>query len=259
MPLVFLALAALIALAVLVVPSAVPHAGQLMTLRMLQQMALLFAVPPVALVGIRKLGLHMPGGCLGKAVAASTHPAAAMANFNLVAFLWYLPPVYEAAGRSGGLSAVMYASWLVGISGFWWVVIEPLRADRPQRDTIVKIGYLVVAGVPPTVPGILLALAPGPIYPSYPLIEDQQLAGLVMFGSAKAVLLLSLALLFGGLLRGPEGGDDWDRERERRAPGPAGLPPWVRRLQEPEPLPDEPPHRLPVRFSSTSARSHPGR
>src|SRR5260370_37701994 len=79
---------------------------------------------------------------------------------------------------------MLEAVFLMGAFLFWWPIVRP-----GGLTAIAKIGYLMVAGVPPTIPGITLALSHHLFYHGYPSIEDQQLAGLLLFGTAKFALI----------------------------------------------------------------------
>src|SRR5260370_34874809 len=75
---------------------------------------------------------------------------------------------------------MLQAVFLMGAFLFWWPIVRP-----GGLTAIAKIGYLMVAGVPPTIPGITLALSHHLFYQAYHSLEDQQLAGLLLFGPAK--------------------------------------------------------------------------
>lgn len=204
-----------------------------MTLHMLRDVTLLFVAPLPALFALRAQRWSAPRGILGRLLAMVTYPAAAMLEFNLAVGLWHLPPVYELTTRVPGWAALMYASFLLAGVCFWWVIVEPLRRAARLPDPVSKIGYLVVAGVPPTVPGILLALSSSPLYPYLATVDDQQAAGLLLFGAAKLVLLLSMGILFVRLFRSDGEEGDWGSEGTHVPPGPNGIPAWVLSLQDP--------------------------
>jgi putative membrane protein len=204
-----------------------------MALHMLQDVILLFIAPLPALFALRAQEWRAPGGIPGRLLAVATHPAASMLHFNLAVGWWHLPPVYQVTIGAPGWAALMYASFFLAGTCFWWVIVEPLRRAARLPDPVSKIGYLVVAGVPPTVPGILLALSNSPLYPYLATVDDQQIAGLLLFGAAKLVLLLSMGILFVRLFRSDGDEGDWGSEGTHVPPGPNGIPAWVLSLQDP--------------------------
>jgi cytochrome c oxidase assembly factor CtaG len=220
----------------LLLPAAARSLGKPMTMQTAQHVVLLLVVPALLLLAMRAARWRSPRGGWRRPLRVVTHPVATLLHFNAAVVVWHLPVVYEQAMRLPSLHALMLAGLLLAGLCFWWPVVDPLHAAAPL-EPIAKLGYLVIAGVPPTVPGVLLALARAPLYPSFPALDDQQYSGLLLFGTAKFVLLTSMAVVFFHLFRGSAG--DEPREREETAltpPGPQGLPAWVRLLEQPDRL-----------------------
>lgn len=219
----------------LLLPAATHNLGKPLTMHTAQHVLLVLVVPALWLLAVRAARWRSPRGRWRRPLRLVTHPVATLLHFNAAVVVWHLPVVYEQAQRRPSLHALMLGALVLAGLCFWWPVIDPLHAVAPL-EPIGKLGYLVIAGVPPTVPGVLLALAHAPLYPSYPALDDQQYSGLLLFGTAKFVLLTSMAVVFLHLFRG--GGGDEPREREEIAltpPGPQGLPAWVRLLEQPDP------------------------
>ena len=70
----------------------------------------------------------------------------------------------------------------------WWPVVSPLP-ELPQLSPPLKIGYLFLQSLVPTVPASFLTFASGPVYPVYSdlprlwglsVLDDQLIAGLLM-------------------------------------------------------------------------------
>jgi cytochrome c oxidase assembly factor CtaG len=118
-------------------------------------------------------------------------------------WVWHAPRLYESALRHPAVHALEHASFFVPALLFWW-----LLADRRSRRRLGFGGsliFLFTAGLQSTVLGALITVAQRPWYLAYydttrpwgltPL-EDQQLAGLVMWVPASFVYLAALVALF---------------------------------------------------------------
>jgi cytochrome c oxidase assembly factor CtaG/mono/diheme cytochrome c family protein len=120
---------------------------------------------------------------------------------------WHAPPLFDAAVSNEALHALEHASMLGSALLFWWVVVPSHRRRRLARGP--DVAYVGAAAVQGGALGALLTFAPTPLYPAYagslrfgltPL-EDQQLAGLIMWVPAFFVYLGAAAALFLGWLR----------------------------------------------------------
>lgn len=115
----------------------------------------------------------------------------------LVVWAWHVPGLYAAALSSDALYWAMQASLLGSAMLFWSAVrrAEPLAAAAALLATMVQMGLL----------GALLTFASAPLYAPHlastilwglgPL-EDQQLAGLIMWAPGAGVYLAAAAVLF---------------------------------------------------------------
>lgn len=131
--------------------------------------------------------------------------------YALTLWIWHLPSLYEAALRFEGVHALQHAAFLGASILFWWVLFDPIPRLRLNRG--LGVLYLFSTTLHATLLGVFMALAPSPWYPAYldrtqrfglmPL-EDQQLAGLVMWMPACAVYALVAAWLFFDWLEAPE-------------------------------------------------------
>jgi putative membrane protein len=86
---------------------------------------------------------------------------------------------------------------------FWSLVIEPPGRRRLNYGSTMVL--VVTAAVLSGLPGALIALAPRPLYPGHAegaaarglmLLQDQQLAGIVMWIPGRFVYLVAVAFIF---------------------------------------------------------------
>jgi putative membrane protein len=221
----------LLALAALLSPLSQLANGRL-SLRMLEEMLVLVVVIPLLAYGVSPL--------LSGRAASWMHPVAGLVALNLVLFGSQLPAVVNLSSNDLVFREAAQAILMVGAFLFWWPVVRP-----DGLTAIAKIGYLMVAGVPPTIPGITLALSHHLFYHAYRSIEDQQVAGLLLFGTAKFALVAGTFVLLWRLLT-PQP-DPPDREDRHAQAGdlPPTAPAWLRRLDDELPAEAGRP-RLPV-------------
>ena len=168
----------------------------LFSLHMLQHLLLAMVVPPLLLLG-------MPDAWR---VADRVHvsPLAASILFNLVLAVWHLPFLYEATLRNEPIHVLEHLTFLAAGLLFWWPIVVS-SAARKAMSVIGKIAYLGFAGVPPTILGLAFILSPSVLYPFYaaaprvtPLspLDDQLLAGLVMFGLGNIIYFVAIWIIF---------------------------------------------------------------
>jgi cytochrome c oxidase assembly factor CtaG len=213
-----LAAGSLLSLAALLSPLT-PFADGRLSLHMLEEMLVLAAVIPLLAYGVSPL--------LSGRAASWMHPVAGIVALNLVLFGSQLPAVVDHATRNLAFREAVQAVFMLGAFLFWWPVVRPAGLSA-----IAKIGYLMVAGVPPTIPGITLALSHHLFYHAYRSIEDQQLAGLLLFGTAKFALVAgTFVMLWRVLTPQPEPPDRDDRQLPTGDPPPSA-PAWLWRLEE---------------------------
>ena len=142
-----------------------------------------------------------------------TGPFAAWLLHAAALWIWHLPGAWQAALRSGGMHTLQHASFLGTGLLFWWTVIHGREGRMGYGASVF---YLFATAMHSGGLGALLTFAPRPWYPAYEdgaaawgltALEDQQLAGLIMWipaGASYAVAGLVLLAM-------------WMRESERRA------------------------------------------
>lgn len=114
----------------------------------------------------------------------------------LTFWLWHAPPLYEAAMSSDAAFWTMQAS-LVGTAAIWWAKV--VRAPAPAA-ALALLATMVAMGAL----GALLTFAPRAYYAPHWLtvqdwglnpLEDQQIAGIVMWAPASLVYLLAALII----------------------------------------------------------------
>jgi putative membrane protein len=109
-------------------------------------------------------------------------------------WLWHAPALFAAAVHSEWLHLAQHASFFLPAAIFWWTVFaanaRPLAAVASLFTTMLHTGAL----------GALMALSRASWYPGYAL-EDQQLAGLVMWIPAGTVYPVAALWLMARCLR----------------------------------------------------------
>lgn len=140
-------------------------------------------------------------------------PFAAWLLHAAALWLWHLPAPYTAALASESMHALQHASFLGTGLLFWWAL---LHGREGRMGYGASVFYLFATAMHSSALGALLTLAPSPWYGAYegataawgltPL-EDQQLAGLIMWIPAGFAYLVAGLVLVAA----------WMRESERRA------------------------------------------
>ena len=168
----------------------------LFSVHMLQHLLLAMVVPPLLLLGL-------PDAWRG-AGRLRVSPLLANVLFNVVLAVWHLPFLYEATLRDQAIHVLEHLSFLAAGMIFWWPIIVP-SATRKAMSVVGKIAYLGFAGVPPTILGLAFILSPTVLYPFYaaaprvtPLspLDDQLIAGLVMFGLGNIIYFIAIWIIF---------------------------------------------------------------
>ncbi len=133
---------------------------------------------------------------------ALTLPTVVGALFSGVFLIWHVPPLYQLAIRNDAIHALEHACFLGSGLLFWWVVIQPTGHQQPVGPRIALLALAMLVG---SVLGALMTFSQTTWYPIYgsfaadwgrsPL-EDQQLAGLIMWIPAGAIYIaVGLGLL----------------------------------------------------------------
>ncbi len=134
--------------------------------------------------------------------------------FALTLWVWHLPALYEHALRNELFHDFQHFTFLITACLFWRVLLDPVSRLRLSR--MGAILYLFLTSLHATLLGVFMALAPSVWYPTYEgrtlswsvtALEDQQLAGLIMWMPAcmafAVVAAISLAFWLEGTSKTP--------------------------------------------------------
>jgi cytochrome c oxidase assembly factor CtaG len=158
--------------------------------------ALIWALP----AGARRfLGRAAHDGTLARVLGLLTRPAVATVLHGLAIWVWHVPGLFEAALERGPLHYAQHASFLGTALLFWWVMLRKAQSGR-------AVLHLFFTSLHTGLLGVLLVVSARLWYPANALdsglwglgaLEDQQLAGLIMWVPAGLVYALAALLLAG--------------------------------------------------------------
>ncbi|HEX2700677.1 MAG TPA: cytochrome c oxidase assembly protein [Acidimicrobiales bacterium] len=140
---------------------------------------------------------------------ATVLAAVALVGHTGALWAWHLPSLYEPALRSAPVHALEHASLFVTALFFWLVVAGSRR--RAGSGAAVLVTF--VAALQGSALGALMTLAGSSWYPTYAKaatgggltpLEDQQVAGVVMWGPCGAIYTLAGVLLLAAWIRRSE-------------------------------------------------------
>ena len=187
----------------------------LFSLHMTQHLLLMMVAPPLVLLGI--CGARSVGDGAAQRWRMMwnwlTRPWQATVLFNAVLLVWHIPALYDATLTTQSIHIFEHLTFIaVGIV-FWWPIVDPLRRPSTQPvSPFQKIAMLVVAGVPATILGFVLAMAQSAYYEFYARaprlwglspIADQQWAGVIMLGLGNLVYFAAVSVIFLRLFANP--------------------------------------------------------
>lgn len=181
-------------------------AERLLSLHMVQHVALTTLGPPLVLLGLPPPALRrfLRRPLLGRAYALLTLPFLAASLFIASMWLWHAPPVYEAALTRVPFHVAMHLSFIAAGLVFWLAAIQPL----PERASIGEGGrmlYLFASVFPMGLLALLILASQTVVYDFYdsesPLwgvspLADQQIAGVVMGSLGHLATGVALTILF---------------------------------------------------------------
>jgi putative membrane protein len=193
-------LSQLLLLAVYLTPLNTLALEYLLSAHLLQNVVAAEWAPALAVLG---LSVGMAGRLAEvRLLRALTRPLVALPLWLAAYGIWHVPALYEAALRNALVLLLEHATYFSAGVLLWWPVLQ----ERPWRlSSGGKSAYLFAAFVLASPLGLLLALAPSPLYGFYeeaprvwgiePL-ADQQIAGVVMAVSEAIVFFSAFVVFF---------------------------------------------------------------
>lgn len=179
----------------------------LFSVHMFQHMLFLYVAPPLLILGTpgwlwRRL--LRPAGVWSTA-RLLTRPLVAIAVVNAFIAATHWPLVVDASVRVAALHFALHVATVVLGVVLWWPVLSPLP-ELPHLAHPGRMAYLFAHSVVPTVPASFLTFSQGPLYAAYAdaprlwefmtVLEDQQIAGLLMKIGGGLILWGTIAVLF---------------------------------------------------------------
>lgn len=134
-------------------------------------------------------------------------PLVAWSLYAVATWVWHLPALYQAALRDPWMHDLQHLTFFISACLFWRVLLDPLARQKLAGGLAVL--YLFTTTLHATVLGVFMALAPVAWYPDYErtthwwgltALEDQQIAGLIMWMPACATYLVVAIALFANAL-----------------------------------------------------------
>jgi putative membrane protein len=130
-----------------------------------------------------------------------------------VRWVWHIPALFEGAMRHEGLHAFQHFSFFVSAALFWWALMHGRYGSAGYGLAVL---FVFATALHTSVLGALISVAPRLLYTIYAArtsqvgwqaLEDQELAGLIMWIPSGVLFLVTALALFGA----------WLGEAERRA------------------------------------------
>jgi cytochrome c oxidase assembly factor CtaG len=158
---------------------------------MLEHVSIGDAAPALALVALRGplFFCFLPRFALRRVhrwrpvLAFLDRPAVAVAVWLGVMAAWHVPVAYDSVLPHRTVHDLEHLSFMVAGLLVWLQIVDPARRRTPLR----RLGVMIVLFCANAVFAFVLVLSPQ-LYPAYPNVLDQQLAGLVMLAAGTACL-----------------------------------------------------------------------
>jgi cytochrome c oxidase assembly factor CtaG/cytochrome c2 len=190
----------------------------LFSVHMVQHLLLMLAAPPLLvwsdcpLVFLRALprparkaiARVWAGSLLNSSYETFMHPLIVWMLFCGAFVFWHAPGPYQWALRDNRIHILEHLTFFLTSLAFWSIVL-PAHDYRRRLAYGPTLLFVVSTAVLSGLPGALMIFAPRPLYPAHSdgvlkwgltLMEDQQIAGLIMWIPAGGAYILAVILIF---------------------------------------------------------------
>lgn len=173
------------------------------------QLTLLWALPRRR-AQLLSSGFHQSRPASG-AWRVFNHPVFVWILFTMAMWLWHAPMLYQAALHNELIHILEHLIFLITAMLFWWVLFKHNRPDHIHYAMTIPFLFLTV--LQSGILGALMTFTSQPWYPYYATLtspwglaplQDQQLAGLIMWVPGGAVFTLLTIGYFAAWLRALE-------------------------------------------------------
>jgi putative membrane protein len=195
----------------------------LFSAHMLQHLLLIQVVPPLLIAGMtpRRVTSWLSHKSIRRVEGVLRKPSLAWSSNMLMMVVWHLPALYNAANASTAIHILEHLSFLVTGCMFWWPIFTPMIEERLHPAKAMF--YLFSAAVVSTLLGIIITFLPVGLYKPYlnpvdslgalhlirenwgiSAVEDQKLAGLLMWVPGCSVYFIVMLMELARWFRTPE-------------------------------------------------------
>jgi putative membrane protein len=178
----------------------------LFSAHMVQHMLLIYAAPPLLLLGmpgwLLRPVLKLPG--VFPVARALTSPIPALLLFNVIFTLYHVPLYYNAVVADHNLHIAAHLLFIALAVITWWPILSPLP-ELPRLNYPLRMLYVFAQTFSGFIVGAFIANAPGVLYPFYSQaprvwglspLDDQKIGGLTMWIIGGTYLLLVFSAIF---------------------------------------------------------------
>lgn len=181
--------------------------GYLFSAHMIQMAIMYMLVPPLLILGtptwIFKMILEYP--LPKKILSVLTKPLIAIILFNGLFSVYHFPIIFDTVMGQHMLHNVYHGILFFSACCMWWPILSPV-AELDRLTELRKIGYILTGSVLITPVCALVIFSPSVLYETYvnspqlfsilPLIDDQQLGGVMMKVIQEGAYFTALCVVF---------------------------------------------------------------
>ena len=222
--------------------------AQLFTMHMIQHILLVMIIPPLLLLtnpfpiilwGLPRTTRIGIGRLFSREsrfryyLARLTSPALVWFAFVIVYWGWHDPNAYTLALESALIHDLEHLTFFGVSLLFWWHVTAAGPRIHKRLSPFARFAYVLTAIPPNMIAGVVIAFTGRPIYPYYAamprlwglsVMEDQQIAGVIMWVPGSMMFILAALILVGRWLqeeekKPPLSHSTWATEEALAAPG----------------------------------------